>query len=146
MAVLVMQPDNRLVESTLTTTQYLYPGLLLVILLLFGAIYSIHTARTRGDVIVPTVTGPGGKPLPVTKKRRLDDVPQEPEGKFTPAIRSLFQWIYAVVTLTFVGQGAAIAAHALVQTSSSGEHTWWCGEAKSVIAFLFTSRNSAQSR
>ncbi|KAI1816175.1 hypothetical protein GGS20DRAFT_575620 [Poronia punctata] len=141
MAVFTMQPNDSLVESTLTTTQYLYPGLLLVILLLFGAIYSIHTARRKGDVIVPTITGPGGKPLPVTKKRRVDDVPQESEGKFTPAIRGLFQWIYAFVTLSFVGQGAAIATRALVQTSSSGEHTWWCGEAKSVYvlgsAFLY---------
>ncbi|KAI0392588.1 hypothetical protein F5Y17DRAFT_459723 [Xylariaceae sp. FL0594] len=142
MALSAVPPDNRLVDSILTTTQYLYPGLLLVLLLLLGAIYSIHAARTRGDVIVPTVTGPGGKPLPVTKKRRLDHAPEEEsEGKFTPAIRGLFQWIYAIVTLTFIGQGAAIATHALVQTSSSGEHTWWCGEAKSVYvlgsAFLY---------
>lgn len=133
MATVVVLPDNSLVESILSITQYLYPGLLLVILLVFGAAHSIYVATREGTVIVPTVTGPGGKPLPVTRKRRSDGMPHEPEGRFSPAIRGLFQWIYTAVTLTFVGQGASIATHALVQKNIHGTNAWWCGEAKAVI-------------
>ncbi|KAI0486889.1 ABC transporter-like protein [Xylaria cf. heliscus] len=141
MAAFVVESNASLVQSILTATQYLYPGLLLSILLLVGAIYSIYTARNKKDVIVPTVTGPGGRPLPVTKKRHMDTKSQEPEGRFSPAVRALFQWLYTAVTLTFVGQGAAIATRALIQTSAEGEHAWWCGEPKAVYtlgsAFLY---------
>ncbi|KAI0879729.1 hypothetical protein GGS24DRAFT_10279 [Hypoxylon argillaceum] len=141
MAAFVVESNDRLVRSILTATQYLYPGLLLLILLLFGAIYSIYTGWNKGDVIVPTVTGPGGRPLPVTKKRRMDNKSQEPDRRFSPSVRALFQWIYATVTLTFVGQGVAIATRALVQRTAQGDHAWWCGEAKAVYtlgsAFLY---------
>ncbi|KAI1426193.1 ABC transporter-like protein [Xylaria sp. FL1777] len=140
MAVFVVESKDSLAESMLTATQYLYPGLLLLILLLCGAIYSIYTARNRGDVVVPTVTGPGGKPLPATKKRSIDKS-QESDERFSPAARALFQWLYTAVTLTFVGQGAAIATRALLQKSTGGDNTWWCGEAKTVYtlgsAFLY---------
>jgi hypothetical protein len=136
MAAFVVKPNDSLAEGILTSTQYLYPGLLLLFLLLFGAIHSIYNATRKGNVVVPTVTGPGGRPLPVTKKRRVDDDAHESEERFSPAIRALFQWLYTAVTLTFVGQGAAIATRALVQKTASGEYAWWCGEAKAVIVFL----------
>ncbi|KAI2642628.1 ABC transporter-like protein [Xylaria nigripes] len=141
MAAIVDSTDS-LVERILAATQYLYSGLLLLILLLFGVIYSVYTARRKGDVISPTVTGPGGRPLPATKKQAVDgDKSQEPEGRFSPAIRALFQWLYTAVTLTFVSQGATIATRALVQTSPNGDHAWWCGEPKAVYtlgsAFLY---------
>ncbi|KAI1116159.1 hypothetical protein F5Y14DRAFT_88125 [Nemania sp. NC0429] len=142
MTAFVMESNGSLVQSMLTATQYLYPGLLLLILLLFGAIYSIYIARKKGDVIIPTVTGPGGKPLPVTKKRHIDDdKSQEPERTASPSLKALFQWLYAAVTLTFIGQGVAIAAHALIERSAEGDDAWWCGEAKAVYtlgsAFLY---------
>ncbi|KAI8634881.1 ABC transporter-like protein [Xylariaceae sp. FL1651] len=141
MTASVVAPNESLAERILTITQYLYPDLLLVILLLFGASYSIYNARNKEDIIVPTVTGPGGRPLPPTKKRRLDDKSQEAEERFSPAVRGLFQWLYTAVTLTFVGQGAAIVTRALVQKTPNGEHAWWCGEPKAVYtlgsAFLY---------
>ncbi|KAI0448106.1 ABC transporter-like protein [Xylaria telfairii] len=140
MAAFVVEPNDGLVKSLLISTQYLYPLVLLCILLCIGALHSIYTARNRADVIVPTVTGPGGRPLPVTKKRHLDKS-HESEGRFSPALRALFQWLYTAVTLTFVGQGAAIAARALIQMSADGDHAWWCGEPKAVYtlgsAFLY---------
>ncbi|TGJ84390.1 hypothetical protein E0Z10_g4340 [Xylaria hypoxylon] len=132
MAAFVVEANDSLAKRILTSTQYLYPGLLLLILLLVGATYSIYTARNKGDVIVPTVTGPGGRPLPVTKKRTIDDKSQEPDGRFSPAVRALFQWLYIAVTLTFIGQGAAIATHALLERSPEGDYAWWCGESKTV--------------
>ncbi|KAI1180309.1 ABC transporter-like protein [Nemania sp. FL0916] len=143
MAAFVVGSNDSVVKSILTTTQYLYPGLLLLILLLLGALYSIYLSRSKGDVVVPTVTGPGGKPLPVTKKRRsdIDDQPQEDARRFSPSIKALYQWLYAAVTLTFIAQGAAIAAHALIERNAEGDYEWWCGEAKTVYtlgsAFLY---------
>ncbi|GAP89335.1 putative heavy metal tolerance protein [Rosellinia necatrix] len=140
MAVFVVGSNGSMVQDVLSATQYLYSGLLLLILLLFGAIYSIYTANIRGDVVVPTVTGPGGRPLPATKKRRIDKS-QESEGRFSPAIRALFQCLYTAVTLTFVSQGAVIATRALIEKNADGDRTWWCGEAKAVYtlgsAFLY---------
>ncbi|KAI0802583.1 ABC transporter-like protein [Xylaria sp. FL0064] len=141
MAASVVEASDSLAESILTATQYVYPGLLLLILMLFGALYSIYTARNQGDVIVPTVTGPGGRPLPVTKKRAAGDSSQDSNERFSPATRRTFQWMYTAVTFTFVGQGAAIAARALLERTTHGNNAWWCGEAKTVYtlgsAFLY---------
>ncbi|KAI1431919.1 ABC transporter-like protein [Xylaria sp. CBS 124048] len=137
----VIELHDGLVERILAATQYLYSGLLLVILLLFGVIHSVYIARSKGDVIAPTVTGPGGRPLPVTKNRHADDKSKESEGRFSPGIRTLFQWIYTAVCSTFGGQGAVIALRALMQKAADGSHPWWCGEPKAVYtlgaAFLY---------
>ncbi|KAI0200504.1 hypothetical protein F4808DRAFT_163419 [Astrocystis sublimbata] len=142
MAASVVGPNNRLVKSILAKTQYLYSPLLLGFLLVFATLYSIYVFKKEGDGIAPkVVTGPGGRPLPGNKKRSAEKKAPEPEARFTPAIRALFQCLYAAVTLTFVAQGAAISAHAVIATSVEGDHAWWCGEPKLVYtlgaAFLY---------
>ncbi|KAI1636692.1 hypothetical protein F4809DRAFT_368532 [Biscogniauxia mediterranea] len=141
MAEVIVNPRDTPAERARAITQYLYPDLLLVVLIFIGALYSVYTARRKEDVVEPTVTGPGGKPLPVTKRRRPEDDASEPEQTFTPAARCFFQTAYTIVTLTFVGQGAAITARALIHRTADGEHGWWCGEPKTVYilgsAFLY---------
>ncbi|KAI1335560.1 hypothetical protein F5Y15DRAFT_397732 [Xylariaceae sp. FL0016] len=135
MAEVITSPPDTPAESLRNGIQYLYPGLLLLVILLVGALYSIHTARRKEDVVIPTVTGPGGKPLPVTKKRRrpeTDDESHSPKEAFTPCIRDFFKSLYVLIFVTFCGQGAGITARALVYRSAEGEHGWWCGEPKTV--------------
>ncbi|KAI1331158.1 hypothetical protein F5Y16DRAFT_395592 [Xylariaceae sp. FL0255] len=133
MADSVLETSDGLPEAVLAFTQYLSPGLLLGILMVCGAIYSFYTARIKDDVYVSTLTGPGGRPLPATKKRKdHDDDSKESKPRFSPAIRRLFQWFFIAITLTYVGQGAAIAARALTHMNPDGEHSWWCGEPKAV--------------
>ncbi|CAJ2506980.1 Uu.00g081660.m01.CDS01 [Anthostomella pinea] len=132
MTEVIVNPAETPAERARNVAQYLYPDLLLLVVLVFGALYSVYNARRKEDIIVPTVTGPGGKPLPVSKRRRTDDESSEPEEAFTPHVRRCFQWIYTMVTFTFIGQGAAIATRALINRSTDGVHGWWCGEPKTV--------------
>ncbi|KAI1268530.1 hypothetical protein F5Y18DRAFT_415241 [Xylariaceae sp. FL1019] len=141
MAAFAAEPNVRLAERTLATTQYLYPDLLLVVLLVVGAIHSFYKASNSGDESTPACTGPGGRPLPASKKRQMDDKSHEPEQRCSPAVRGLFQWLYTAVTITFIGQGAAIVTRALAHRSRDGQNSWWCGEPKAVYilgsAFLY---------
>ncbi|KAI0021988.1 hypothetical protein F4780DRAFT_769911 [Xylariomycetidae sp. FL0641] len=133
MAEVITSPVETPAERARSITQYLYPDLLLLILLVGGALFSIYKARCKDDSVEPAVTGPGGKPLPATKRRRRpEDETSAPEEAFTATIRRLFVWTYVLVTLSFLAQGAAIVARALSLRSPEGEHGWWCGEPKTV--------------
>ncbi|KAI5864620.1 hypothetical protein GGS23DRAFT_595339 [Durotheca rogersii] len=125
-------PPDSPAERVRSITQYLYPDLLLLVFILVGATHSVYTAMRKEDVVVPTVTGPGGKPLPVTKLRRSDDDASEAE-EFNPHSRRFFQYSMIVATSTFVAAGAAIATRALIHRSADGGDGWWCGEPKTVF-------------
>ncbi|OTB07167.1 hypothetical protein M426DRAFT_8895 [Hypoxylon sp. CI-4A] len=140
MAEVIVSPPDSPSERVRDVTQYLYPDLLLLAFIVIGATHSVYTAMRKEDVVVPTVKGPGGKPLPVTKRRRSDDDLSDPDD-FSPNARRFFQTSMMLATLTFFGAGGAIAARALIHRSADGEHGWWCGEPKTVFilgsAFLY---------
>ncbi|KAK6950447.1 hypothetical protein Daesc_008775 [Daldinia eschscholtzii] len=140
MAEVIINPPDSSAERVRDITQYLYPDLLLFVFIVVGATHSVYTAMRKEDVVVPTVRGPGGKPLPVTKRRLSDDDASEPE-KFSPHARRFFQYSMIVATSTFIAMGGAIAARALIHRNAEGEHGWWCGEPKTVFvlgsAFLY---------
>ncbi|KAI1375920.1 hypothetical protein F4677DRAFT_454778 [Hypoxylon crocopeplum] len=140
MAEVIISPVDSTAERVRDITQYLYPDLLLLAFIVIGATHSVYIAVRKEDVVIPNVTGPGGKPLPVTKRRRSDDDAPEP-NEFSPLTRRFFQYCMVLVTLTFFAAGGAIAARALIHRSADGEHGWWCGEPKTVFilgsAFLY---------
>ncbi|KAI1777704.1 hypothetical protein F4818DRAFT_322626 [Hypoxylon cercidicola] len=140
MAEVIINPPDSPAERVRDVTQYLYPDLLLLAFIVIGATHSVYTAMRKEDVVVPTVKGPGGKPLPVTKRRRDEDDASESQ-EFSLSARRFFQYSMMLTTLTFFGAGAAIATRALVHRSADGEHGWWCGEPKTVFvlgsAFLY---------
>ncbi|KAI2626509.1 hypothetical protein GGR54DRAFT_473782 [Hypoxylon sp. NC1633] len=140
MAEVIISPPASPAERARDITQYLYPDLLLLAFIVIGATHSVYTAMRKEDVVVPTVRGPGGKPLPVTKRRRSDDDASD-SAEFSPLARTFFQYSMVIVTLTFLAAGGAIAARALIHRSADGEHGWWCGEPKTVFvlgsAFLY---------
>lgn len=140
MAEVITSPPDSPAERVRDITQYLYPDLLLLAFITIGATHSVYTAMRKEDVVVPTVRGPGGKPLPVTKRRRSDDDATDSE-EFSPHARRFFQYSMIVATLTFFATGGAIAARALIHRSADGQHGWWCGEPKTVFvlgsAFLY---------
>lgn len=133
MAEVIISPPLSPAERVRDLTQYLYPDLLLLAFIVIGATHSVYTAVRKDDIVAPTIKGPGGKPLPVTKKRREDedDEAPEPEG-FTPMARRFFQYSMIIATLTFFAAGGAIAARALIHRDANGDHGWWCGEPKTV--------------
>ncbi|KAH9906250.1 hypothetical protein F4778DRAFT_725128 [Xylariomycetidae sp. FL2044] len=133
MAEHIISPPESPAEHVRRIAQLLYPAILLLAFIVFGALHSVHSALQKEDVIVPTVTGPGGKPLPVTKRRRRTGNELPEPNKFSPATRLLFQTCNILATLTYFAAGGAIAARALINRSAEGEHGWWCGEAKTVF-------------
>ncbi|OTA80177.1 hypothetical protein M434DRAFT_230994 [Hypoxylon sp. CO27-5] len=140
MAEVITSPPDSPAERVRDITQYLYPDLLLLAFITIGATHSVYTAMRKEDVVVPNVKGPGGKPLPVTKRRRSDEDSTDSE-EFSPHARRFFQYSMVVATLTFFATGGAIAARALIHRSADGQHGWWCGEPKTVFvlgsAFLY---------
>ena len=125
----VTNPQDTPAERVRNIAQYLYPDLLILVFIIVGASFSIYNAK-REEVVAPVARGPGGKPLPITKRKK-DHVNQQ-QHQFSPAAKLFFQWASIFTTLTFLATGIAIAVHALVLRSSDGEHGWWCGEPKTV--------------
>ncbi|KAK0630595.1 hypothetical protein B0T17DRAFT_590058 [Bombardia bombarda] len=119
--------------------QLCYPAVLLLAFIISAAVHSILTSRTEEELVVPTARGPGGKPLPITKRKREHH--EEPQvgldvggsGLATAA----FQYITAALVLSFFANGAAISAHALQERDVG----WWCMEQRTVYvagsAFLY---------
>lgn len=137
--------------------QYFYALALLVTFGGVAAVHSIITARSEEDLEVPDVRGPGGKPLPVTRKkssgsRRSSPRPGDTSGggggadghssdgdadsensTFGDAARRVFQYLTAFVAFTFVADGIAISVHSISDRVESGpEEGWWCGEPRVV--------------
>ena len=125
----VTNPQDTPAERVRNIAQYLYPDLLILVFIIVGASFSIYNAK-REEVVAPVARGPGGKPLPITKRKK--DHPKQERRQFSPAAKLFFQWASIFTTLTFLATGIAIAVHALVYRSSDGEHGWWCGEPKTV--------------
>lgn len=130
----VTNPHDTPAERVRNVTQYLYPDILILVFIFVGASYSIYNAR-KEEVVVPEARGPGGKPLPATKRRKGHVEPDR--YAFSPTARIFFQWASILTTLTFLGAGITISARALVYRAGDGENGWWCGEPKTVCFSLF---------
>lgn len=127
----VVDPEESSLEVLRRVVQYAYPAILLFAFIIVGATDSILTAIRKEDVGVPTIKGPGGKPLPVTKRKRGGDGDEDDESYSSPS-RAFFRFCMMVVTFTFFCAGAAIAARALYHRTKAGGHGWWCGQSKTV--------------
>lgn len=121
-------------QAVLRTVEMLYPVVLLVAFVVAAGVHSIVTSRSEEDIIVPTVRGPGGKPLPVTKRKREDRQPETVEGYHVgPAGRRFFQYVTAGIILTFIANGVAVAVHTLGDHfDDDDDERWWCGEERTV--------------
>lgn len=128
---ILVDPADTTIEVVRNFVQYAYPGVLLLSFLLVGALDSISSALRKEEVVVATVRGPGGKPLPVTKRRK-DTSSNDDDDRPSPRLRAFFQYSMLAATVTFLVVGADIAHRALWNRSIDGEHGWWCGEPKTV--------------
>ncbi|KAH8909902.1 hypothetical protein BR93DRAFT_943802 [Coniochaeta sp. PMI_546] len=101
-----------------------YPAVLLVTFIISAATYSIQSSKSEEELLEPSATGPGGKPLPATKRRKRGQHSPVFEVYIGVWARRVFQYITAAVVLTFVADCADVIAHAL----DDQDPTWWCGE------------------
>ncbi|KAK3379412.1 hypothetical protein B0T24DRAFT_522327 [Lasiosphaeria ovina] len=125
-------------ETVYRRAQLCYPVVLLLAFIVSAGVHSILTSRTEEELLVPTARGPGGKPLPLTKRKREHEEPRV-QNVYTPSLaRRACQYAVAALILTFFANGAAVCARAL-QFRNTTE--WWCGEERTVYivgsAFLY---------
>jgi hypothetical protein len=118
-------------QSVLRTAQLLYPVVLLLAFITSAGVHTIVTSRTEEQLVVPSVRGPGGKPLPVTKKKREQEA-SEPDDDTTGnggLAWNVLVYLTGAVVLSFVANGAAVVAHAMQSSRNDGlDNAWWCGE------------------
>ncbi|KAK4146177.1 ABC transporter-like protein [Dichotomopilus funicola] len=130
-------------QSVLQMAQVLYPVVLLLTFIISAGIHTIVTSKTEEELATPTVTGPGGKPLPITKRRRRHQASQIDDDANTRGFAwSVFLYLTAAIIVSFVANGAAAAVHAMKSSRDAGfTHVWWCGEQRIVYivgsAFLY---------
>lgn len=122
------------VEVIYFRAQLLYPVVLLIAFIVSAGAHSILTARSEEELVVPVARGPGGKPLPVTKRKReqSDDLGHTDFSRSSSG-RRFFQYATACVILTFFANATAIALRALQARGAPGQvGDWWCGEERTV--------------
>lgn len=99
-------------DAILQMTQYLYALILLVTFVVLTAWYSVFNAKKEEDAIKPTVKGPGGKPLPVTKRLKRDDGERKIGPHFGFAAKNVFRYLAAIIFFTYIGNATSMFIHA----------------------------------
>lgn len=125
-------PDGLTVaEKVLRETQYLYSLILLVAFISLAAWYSVFNAKKEEDLVQPTVKGPGGKPLPITKRKKRSDGERKIGPRFGPTAKNVFRCLAAVVFVSYVVTGITMFVHAFWHENPykwSKEGLPWAGE------------------
>ncbi|KAK4167657.1 putative heavy metal tolerance protein precursor [Cladorrhinum sp. PSN259] len=134
-------------QTVYLKAQLFYPVVLLLVFVITAGIHSVVTARSEEIFIQPTTTGPGGKPLPVTKKRKqehreLADDQESVHGNNSTISCGIFKYLTGAIILSFIANGLAVASHVSQSSAvSKPKDWWWCGEERFVYvvgsAFLW---------
>lgn len=132
----VVDPPRDSTKQLRDVLQYLSPPLLLATFILVAAAHTIRSANARTTEDGTEAKGPGGKPLPVSKRKSHSGDHAVHARKINPTLQRIFQWASAAVTADFVVAGGSIGTHAIVDRATTGEHGWWCGEPKTVSQYL----------
>lgn len=128
-------------EKVLRETQYLYSLILLVAFISLAAWYSVFNAKKEEDLVQPTVKGPGGKPLPITKRKKRSNGERKIGPRFGSTAKIVFRILAAGVFLSYLVTGVAIFYHAFWHENPykwSKEGLPWAGEWTVVCLSLHT--------
>lgn len=123
--------DLTLADVLLRETQYLYSLILLVAFISLAAWYSVFNAKKEEDVVQPKVKGPGGKPLPITKRKKRNDGERKIGPRFGSTAKNVFRYLAAVVFLSYLATGTSMFVHAFWHENPykwSKEGLPWAGE------------------
>lgn len=118
-------------EKVLRETQYLYSLILLVAFISLAAWYSVFNAKKEEDLVQPTVKGPGGKPLPITKRKKRSNGERKIGPRFGSTAKNVFRCLAAVVFVSYVVTGITMFVHAFWHENPykwSKEGLPWAGE------------------
>jgi hypothetical protein len=109
--------------------QYAYPIILLAFFLLAFTVRSIATSSSANSNGDEPVYGPGGKPLPLSKKAKKASK-RDPGPELSRPRKLVFEWLSVAACLTFVANAINVIVHALYARKQG----WWCGQAVVVSA------------
>lgn len=118
-------------ERILREVQYLYALVLLVTFISCAAWYSIANSKKEEDLVESTVKGPGGKPLPGTKRKKRTDGERKIGPRFGTAAKNVFRYLAAIVCLSYIVSSASMLNHAFWHEDPyrwSKEGLPWAGE------------------
>ncbi|KAH7326423.1 half-sized multidrug resistance protein [Stachybotrys elegans] len=124
-------PSPPLNDILLQKTQYLYALILLVAFISCAAWYSIFNAKKEEDIIQSHIKGPGGKPLPITKRKKRDAAERKLGPHFGPVAKNVFRCLAAGVFLSYVASGITLFVYAFFHENP---YEWakhglsWAGE------------------
>jgi ABC-type transport system involved in Fe-S cluster assembly fused permease/ATPase subunit len=105
--------DLPLADYILRKTQYLYALILLTAFISGAAWYSVVNSKKQEDQVQSTIKGPGGKPLPITKKKRSRaDGDRKIGPGFGRTAKNVFRYLAFVVFMTYVGNAGFMFYHA----------------------------------
>ncbi|KAL1843508.1 hypothetical protein VTJ49DRAFT_1379 [Mycothermus thermophilus] len=140
------EPGPTTAQSVLRLSQLLYPVILIVTFVVSSAVHTVVTAKSEEELVMPTVRGPDGKPLPATKRRKKKEEEEEQQqglkevdegGRKASLAWSVFLYLTGGIILSFVANGAAVAVHAMQSSREAGlDDAWWCGEERTVSLHL----------
>jgi hypothetical protein len=129
------EPASNTPQSVLRTAQLLYPVILLLTFIISAGVHTVVTSKTEEQLAAPTVRGPGGKPLPMTK-RKLEQESLEADDNASGTggfAWCAFLYLTGALVMSFVANGVAIAAHAMTSSKDAGlADVWWCGDERIV--------------
>jgi hypothetical protein len=118
---------SALTSELLGSLQFIYAPVLLTTFIAIAVIHSIRSSKASEDIVSPVVRGPGGKPLPVTKKRkdRLSSAYRLPD--IGPIAKQVFRYLSGFLLITFIVNGGAIGIRAWRENKHVpyGEVGWW---------------------
>ncbi|KAK6207504.1 ABC transporter [Colletotrichum tabaci] len=119
-----------------------YPLVLLLVFIVSAATYSIVTAPKEEDEASADAQGPGGKRLPVSKKKKRRGE-NDPERKrfgaiLSPTSRTWLTWISAAVFLTFVSNAIAHFSYVMKELEGAVQGA---KDSRSMIVYLIASPN-----
>ena len=132
------EQSSRTAQSVLRTAQLLYPVVLLLSFIISSGIHTVITSKTEEELVAPDLRGPGGKPLPISKRKREQQAAESNDdfsggGGGGGLAWTIFLYLTAGIVVSFVANGAAVAVHAMKSSSDSGlDNAWWCGEERTV--------------
>ncbi|EFX00542.1 vacuolar ABC heavy metal transporter [Grosmannia clavigera kw1407] len=127
-------------EAILGQLQLWYGLVSLVVFVSSIALHSVWDVRRGAELIPPMVTGPGGRPLPATRRKSQDtsSVAFTPNLEISRHIRRLYCYASSSVGLSFLANFISVIAHTLEESRNlDTKYSWWCGEETSrVVNFL----------
>ncbi|SPO02972.1 related to vacuolar membrane protein HMT1 (heavy metal tolerance protein) [Cephalotrichum gorgonifer] len=133
---LLPMADGSASEGNLDLLYRLYPATLGAIFIVTALICSVRSSGTAEDVVAPTVRGPGGKPLPMTKRKKKHGHSRKLNmtdlAEIGPGPRLAFRVLAIILTMTLFINATVIGLHLwqanpdlLVRNSKM---IWWCSE------------------